>query len=111
MKLSILKALFVLWLGIMPYLGYADIPGTISFQGYLSDQSGNPVEGMTDITFSIPGTNWIEQHKTVPVKHGLFSVLLGSQMSLAEVDFSQGPQWLQIGVNGISQKVPLSSTP
>ncbi|MDM8562428.1 hypothetical protein QUF54_03650 [Candidatus Marithioploca araucensis] len=110
MKHYVLKALFVLLLGIMPYLSYADVPGTITFQAHLSDASGNQVEGATDITFFIPGTDWTEQHYGVLVNKGVFSVLLGNQMSLANVDFSQVLQ-LHIEVNGISQTIPISSVP
>ncbi len=110
MKKSALKALFVLLLGIMPFVGYADVPGTITFQAHLSDASGNQVQGATDITFFIPGTDWTEQHYGVSVNKGVFSVLLGNQMSLANVDFSQVLQ-LHIEVNGISQTIPISSVP
>jgi hypothetical protein len=110
MKPFVLKSLFVLLLGIMPYLGYADVPGTITFQAHLSDASGNSVEGATDITFFIPGTDWMEQHSSVSVNKGVFSVLLGNQMSLADVDFSQVLQ-LHIEVNGISRTIPISSVP
>jgi hypothetical protein len=54
----------------MPYLAYADVPNTISFQGYLSDDSGNAVNGSTDISFSIVDTSWKEKHYDVPVKNG-----------------------------------------
>ena len=110
MKRFVCKVLVVLLLGIMPYLGYADVPGTITFQAYLSDASGNPVEGATDITFIIPGTDWMEQHQGVSVNKGVFSVLLGNQNSLANVDFSQVLN-LQIEVNDISRTIPISSVP
>jgi len=110
MKKSILTALFVILQGIMP-CGYAEIPNTINYQGYLSDPSGNPVEGATDIKFSIPGSLWVEEHTGVLVKQGVFRVQLGNQMPLAGVDFTQGPEWLQIEVDGTSQTVPLSSVP
>ena len=110
MKPFVLKLLFVLLLGIMPYLGYADVPGTITFQAHLSDASGDSIEGATDITFFIPDTDWIEQHLGVSVNKGVFSVLLGNQMSLADVDFSQVLR-LHIEVNGISRTIPISSVP
>ncbi len=103
-------ALIVLLLGVMPLLGYADIPGTMSYQGYLSDTSDKPVDGTIDITFSIPSTTWTETHQGVQVKQGVFGVLLGSKTSLTSVDFSQ-PRLLRIDVNGTSQTVPLSSVP
>ena len=110
MKPFVLKSLLVLLLGIMPYLGYADVPGTITFQAHLSDASGDSVEGATDITFFIPGTDWMELHSGVSVNKGVFSVMLGNQMSLADVDFSQVLQ-LHIEVNDISRTVPISSVP
>ena len=110
MKTSILKMLFVLLLGVVPYLSYAEVPGTISFQGYLADDAGTPVNGPTDITFSIPGTDWNEQHFGVSVNNGVFSVMLGNQVSLANIDFGQVLQ-LHIVVNGISQSIPISSVP
>jgi hypothetical protein len=110
MKKSALKALFVLLLGIMPFVGYADVPGTMSYQGYLSDAQDKPVDGTVDITFSIPSTTWTETHTGVQVKQGVFGVLLGSQNPLTDVDFSQ-PHSLRIEVNGVSQTVPLSSVP
>ncbi len=36
MKKSFIKVVVVLSFGIMPFLGYAEVPGTISYQGYLS---------------------------------------------------------------------------
>ena len=110
MKLYVFKALFVLLLSMIPQLSYADVPGTITFQGKLSDTSGKSLEGTTDITFSIPTLNWTEQHFDVPLKGGVFSVLLGKQTSLKELDFSQ-PHLLRIEVNGISQEVEMSSVP
>lgn len=104
------KLLLVLLLGMMP-LGYAEVPGTMSYQGYLLDSSGNPVEGTIEVTFSIPNTTWTEQHSGISVKQGVFNVLLGSQTSLVGIDFSQASQ-LHIDVNGTSQlNVPMSSVP
>ena len=111
MKLYVFKTLFVLLLGILPYLSYAEVPGIISFQGYLTDEAA-PVNGPTDMIFSIPGTAWTEQHLEVPVKQGLFNLLLGKQTSFAEaeVDFSKELK-VHIEVNGISHIMPMSSVP
>ncbi len=111
MKLHVLKILFVLLLGILPYLSYAEVPGIISFQGYLTDDA-IPINGPTDIIFSIPGTAWTEQHLGVLVKQGLFSILLGEQSSFAEaeVDFSKELK-VHVQVNGISHIMPMSSVP
>jgi len=109
-KKSVLKVVVVLSFGIMPFLGYAEVPGTMSYQGYLSDAQNRPFDGTTDITFSIPSTTWTEIHQGVPVQQGVFGVLLGSKKSLTGVDFSQARS-LRIDVNSVSQTVPLSSVP
>jgi len=108
MKNAVLKTLCVLLLGIMPYFSYAEVPGTITFQGYLLDGDGKPLEGTADLTFSMPG--WFEEHFGVYVKQGLFSIVLGNDSSLADIDFSQVHQ-MQIQVNGNSQSIPISSVP
>jgi hypothetical protein len=111
MKKSVFKqALIVLLLGFVPQLGYADIPGIMNYQGYLSDTSGDPVDGTIDITFSIPNTTWKEAHTGVSVKQGVFGVLLGNKMSLTGVDFSQQHS-LRIEYDGKSQTVPFAVVP
>jgi len=107
MKQSIVKTLLVILLGIMPYLGYAEVPGTMSYQGYLSDTADKTIS----ITFSIPGTSWTETHTGVQVnKQGVFGVMLGTKKSLTDVDFSKQRD-LQIDYNGTTQKAPLASVP
>ncbi len=103
-------ALIVLLLGVMPLLGYAASPNTISFQGQLLDAEGNPVNSTTNVTFSIPGTDWKETHTNVPIQEGMFGVMLGSQTNLDGVDFSQMSQ-LQFKADGVSQTVNISSVP
>ncbi|WP_069469843.1 hypothetical protein [Candidatus Marithrix sp. Canyon 246] len=113
MKHIINKYLLVTLIAAIPYLAYADVPNTISFQGYLSDDSGNAVNGTTDITFSIVDTDWNEEHNNVPVNNGVFSVQLGSETAFgSNIDFSKAPKWLEITFeNGSSQRVELSSVP
>ena len=56
----------------------------INFQGRLTDQQGNPLDGTYDIIFSIyisatyMDPIWTEEHKNVSVSKGLVNVLLGS---------------------------------
>jgi len=113
MKHIINKYLLVTLIAAMPYLAYADVPDTISFQGYLSDDSGNAVNGTTDITFSIVDTSWKEKHYDVPVNNGIFSVQLGSETAFGNsVDFSKVPKWLEMKFkNGSSQRVQFSTVP
>jgi len=110
MKNAVLKTLCVLLLGIMPYLGYAEVPSTITFQGYLLDEQSRPIEGESTIAFSIPGTGWTEHHP-VQVTQGAFSVVLGEQMGFEEfVDFTQ-PHALRTEFNATLQTVSMSSVP
>ena len=110
MKNAVLKTLCVLLLGIMPYLGYAEVPSIITFQGYLLDEQSRPIEGESTIAFSIPGTGWTEHHP-VQVTQGAFSVVLGEQMGFEEfVDFTQ-PHALRTEFNATLQTVSMSSVP
>ncbi len=60
------------------------IPTMINYQGYLTDASGNPINGTVGMTFSIYTTAsggsalWTETQSSVSVTDGLFNVLLGS---------------------------------
>jgi len=101
-----------LLLCLMPLLGYAATPNTISFQGQLLDTNGDPVNTTTNITFSIPGTTWTETHGNVSIQDGMFGVLLGSINAFGnQVDFSQ-VSGLQFSADGVSpQTVPISSVP
>jgi hypothetical protein len=108
MKKKLIQALLWLTLGLVPQIVWAEVPGTMTYQGSLSDNAGNPVDGTIELTFSIPGTTWTEKHTGVSVKKGLFGVLLGSKSSLINVDFSQ-PRSLRVEYNGTSQTISLSS--
>lgn len=90
----------------------AQIPRTLSYQGILSDTLGNPrPDGFYGITFrlyDVPtgGTPlWLET-KTLPLKRGLFSTVLGDQTSFSpSVTFSQ-QYWLGIQPAGSPELLP-----
>ena len=78
---SILVLLFI------PCILYA-LPPTANYQGYLTNKKdGTPIDGSVDMTFSffVDETSetpvWTEEHFSVPVNKGSFSVKLGSQDS------------------------------
>jgi hypothetical protein len=79
---------------------------TMNYQGYLTDGSGNPLDGDYDMVFSLwsaetgGSRRWgDETHNDVPVSDGLFSVALGETMPLDPKDFDE-QLYLEIAVSG-----------
>jgi hypothetical protein len=88
---------------------------TISYQGHLTDNAGEPVNGDLPMTFALydaptGGTAvWTEERSgsnTVPVSEGLFNVLLGSVTPIDVNLFQQQGLWLGISVNGDAEMTP-----
>lgn len=94
-----------------------DVPRTISYQGYLADADGVPIEGPVAMTFRLYGQLaegvevWAEYHETVALTEGRFVAVLGSVTALP-ADFSQ-PLYLeiQVGAEVLSPRLPLRSVP
>jgi hypothetical protein len=90
----------------------------ISYQGYLTDALGNPINGNRNMTFRMwnaatAGTNmWEETQNNVPVNGGHFSVALGSVTPLDPADFHK-PLWLEVVVAGqtMGDRQPLQGAP
>ncbi len=79
---------------------YPFLPRQMNYQGYLEDQSGNPVDGTHDLTFTLyvysyaggfpPTYKWTavySETQTVNVSDGLFNVVIGSENPLDPEDF------------------------
>jgi hypothetical protein len=87
-----------------------EAPYYISFQGFLED-NGSPANGLYDFVFRLKDfptaglTKWTESQSDVQVTDGIYNVLLGSETSLASVDFDD-ELWLQIEVNGGDEILP-----
>lgn len=89
-------------------LSYADVPQMINYQGYLTDNTGAPIDGVVDITFRIyddPTAGnllWDEVHASVSVEDGIFNVLLGGSLSnpdpLNPGDFNGDIRYLEMQV-------------
>jgi hypothetical protein len=67
----------------MPYTGYTAVPQTINYQGYLTDSSGTPINGIVQMTFSIydvetGGTPLWSETQSVTVNNGIYNVNLGA---------------------------------
>jgi len=101
-----------------PFISHAQIPRTLSYQGVLTDNTGKPrPDGNYTFKFCLYGSNsggspiWCES-KSLPVKNGLFSTVLGEQALFgAAVKFDQ-QYWLGIQVGNepeLSPRIALTS--
>ena len=87
------------------------IPHVISYQGYLTDNIGNPVNGTISITFSIydipsGGTpTWTETQPSIVVNEGLFNALLGN-VNPIDPDNLTGTSYLGIQVGSDPEMTP-----
>ncbi len=108
-------------LGLTAQAAMADIPGTINYQGRLTDLAGNAVtDGTYGVTFTLhytaagnSPTGWSEV-QNVQTERGYFSIALGSSTPLSSLGFNY-PYYLEIQVAGDAQPMSprqhLSSVP
>ncbi|MDZ7264188.1 MAG: tail fiber domain-containing protein [candidate division KSB1 bacterium] len=86
------------------------IPPFMSYQGVLTDASGNPIaDGNYNLTFKlydIPsgGTPSWSETQTVPVNKGIFNVMLGKAVPL-DLPFGK-PFWLGVSIGGNPELTP-----
>jgi hypothetical protein len=104
---------------LVPCVGEADIPATMSYQGVLRDDVGNVVpDDDYDFTFEIydvatGGTRLWYENQTLPVEGGIFNAYLGTVTPLSSLAFDV-PYWLAISVEGeaeLTPRIPLASVP
>ncbi len=104
MKGYLWKALLILTAALQAHAAYGAVPHHINYQGYLTNNEGEPYNGVRNFVFGIyssltGGTPvWTEMHNDVPVTGGLFNVILGSNSPL-DLNFSQ-TFYLGIAVQG-----------
>ncbi|MBN1424526.1 hypothetical protein JXA88_08220 [Candidatus Fermentibacteria bacterium] len=108
-----------LTLAVLCTAGLGEVPLAISYQGYLTDDSGSAVDdGAYELTFRIYQTEtggtpvWTERHSSVPVFSGLFKVILGDLTPLT-IDFSP-PRFIEVQVGPNAPQAPrifLTSVP
>jgi hypothetical protein len=91
----------------------AEIPGQISYQGILTDDTGTPLNGDYQIRFNIYGSEsgtdslWSSGYQTVNVDEGLFIYRLGSVVSIPDDLFAgSGIRYLGITVSPDLEIVP-----
>jgi len=116
MKSKLIIPILITLLSLISFSVFA-VPPAISYQGYLTDPSGSPVDGNVDITFSLYDAetsgshSWQETQISVAVSKGLFKVDLGAISPFATGQFDI-PMWLgiKVGVDAeMSPRQPLSS--
>ena len=110
----------VLVLLVLPVGSHSQIPTTISYQGYLTDTSGNALDGSVSITFSLynvatGGSALWFQTQTVLVNQGVYSVVLGGGSTPKPVALPFDEQyWLGVKVDTDNEMIPrqaLTSVP
>lgn len=98
----------------------AQLPRTISFQGVLTDASGNPLpDGQRQLRIALYSTQsggsalYSEQHNAT-TQGGVFSLLIGSVTPIpSSLEFDR-PYFIGVSVNGgaeLSPRTPLTSVP
>ncbi len=112
---SIVTSLF-----LFAVAAFAALPQTISYQGYLKDITGAPVNSPLGVpmTFSLyssmrpeSGAVWQEPMKLVVVANGIYSTTVGSATQPITAPFDV-PYYLGIDVDGTKlPRQPLSSVP
>jgi hypothetical protein len=98
---------------------FAGVPNTTNYQGWLTDDAGDPVTDNLLMIFyiwddaSAGSILWAEEHLSVSVESGFFNVVLGSNDPIPDSAFYGTDRWLEIVVDGntISPRTKLQSTP
>ncbi len=88
-----------------------NIPNKIPFQGRLTDDSGNPIDGIMNITFALydaetSGIALWSETQAVNITNGLFSVVLGNLTPLSPNEFSDSERWIGITIDADSEMIP-----
>jgi hypothetical protein len=89
---------------LLPAKALTDVPGLISYQGMLTDDSGVALDTTVSMTFTIyidstgPNFVWNETQPSVVVNDGLFNVLLGRVNPIPETVFDWLTCWLDVRV-------------
>jgi hypothetical protein len=96
------------------------VPGSITYQGCLTDSSGMPLNNTTRIIFSIYAEPvgglpmWSEQLPVLPDARGIFTTTLGLQTAFPAALFDGQKLWLSLALEDheeMSPRQPLTSVP
>lgn len=108
-------------LAVAPMTAICEVPQQITYQGYLTDTAGIPINGDITLVFSFydaatEGTLlWLEE-QNVLVINGLYNVLMGWDPvdNPFPGNLFNGERWIGVSVGGDAEMVPrqmLASTP
>lgn len=87
------------------------VPMNISYQGFLLDNNGSPINGDVTITFNLYATDidnqslWNETHREVKVTDGIFNVILGTERAFTN-DLFDNDLYLGISIDGSTEMSP-----
>ncbi len=99
------KIIAIIFFLIPAIIVRAQVPQMINYQGYLTNDQGDPVTGPVAMTFTIydaatdGNSKWTETHPSVTVTDGSFSVYLGSISHIPDSVFSHMERHLGIKVD------------
>jgi hypothetical protein len=83
----------------------AGAPAVITYQGYLVDSAGDPIDDQVDIRIGVYAASsggsalWEEAHSNVDVANGYFTIYLGNLTALDAGLFDATERWLQVSVD------------
>jgi hypothetical protein len=83
----------------------AEVPALVTYQGYLVNPDGDPIDGQVDIQVGIYAASsggvplWEETHSNVEVADGYFTIYLGGVTALDSGLFDSTDRWLQVSVD------------
>jgi len=121
--MRLLRSLLCVLLGLAlvsgPRRAEAAISTLITYQGFLKDNTGTPVNNTLTLTFSLFSASsggtalWTEVHMGVGVAGGIFSVQLGSVTAFPPQLFLNSSLWLETNVSGsvVGPRTQLGATP
>jgi len=97
----------VLLLMMMAPQAQATVPPLVNYQGFLTDENGDPVNGPVTLAFAVfPDSTggasvWgPSQYDNVTLVDGVFHIILGATTPLPQSLFTGSVLWLETSVNG-----------
>ncbi len=120
MRVVVLLGVLVI-VAALPVTGFGDVPQQVNYQGYLTDDVGNPLDNDHVMVFSIydvssAGTALWWEEQTVSVANGIYNVRIGQDPTgnPFPAGLFDGQRWMgvTVGIDAeMTPRQPLTSTP